>query len=177
MERLLLVIVLTSNIFGSTAIANSIDKGTSWIDDSVPIFLIEDKHRQAEAWGICSAAWTLASKLLSNDSPAKAQQFEDTARGASLAVGMTYVVNGMKEQGYTPDKFQATWSFAKTAMQSIPESQLTRILAKSETSKKDLWLYNHMSTLKVCDSNMEGQQFYIDSWRDLATSGLLALPD
>jgi hypothetical protein len=132
MERLLLIIVLTLNVFGATAIANPIGKGTSWIDDSVPIFLIEDKHRQAEAWGICSAAWTLASELLSNDSPVKAQQFKDTARGASLAVGMTYFVNFLKEQDHTPEKFQATWSFAQTAMQSIPESQLTWMLAKME---------------------------------------------
>lgn len=177
MKRLLLIIALTPNIFGTTAIANSTEKGASWIDSSVPILLIEDKHRQAEAWGLCSASWTLASELLSNDSPAKAQQFKETARGASMAAGMTYLVNGMKESDYTPEKFQATWSFAQTAMQSIPESQLTMITAKIETSKDNLWLHDHMATLKVCDSNMEGQQFYIDSWRDLATSGLLKFPD
>jgi len=156
------------------------NRGTSWVDNTTPIFLIENVHRQAEAWAICAASWELASNLMAQDSPAKSKQFSETANGAKIAVAMTYVgvmtINKDADLTVLKNQFNSTWNFAKIAMKNMPESQLTRIMANIESSDDVSWLHNHMATLYVCEQNMDAQQHYIDTWRDLAKSGLLVFP-
>jgi uncharacterized lipoprotein YehR (DUF1307 family) len=154
--------------------------GKSWVDGSIPFFTIHDVHRQAEAWAICASAWLIASELMTIDSPAKSQQFKETYNGAKIAVGMTYmneiITDKVSDQSLLASKFNSTWEFAKVAMESLPESQFTVMVADLENSDNITWLKNHSATLQVCDQNMETQQHYIDMWRDLATSGLLVFP-
>jgi hypothetical protein len=77
-------------------------------------------------------------------------------------------------------EFNALWNFSKTLMQSIPEVQRTKILSDLEsTTDKDgsIFFEKLKNTLEICIRNLDGQQFYIDSWRNLAKSGLLKIPD
>lgn len=156
--------------------------GKSWVDGSIPFLAIHDVHRQAEVWAICASAWKLASELMEDNSPAKSKQFRETYNGAKIAVGMTYMsdfISSLRDADSTLliDRFNATWKFAKVAMVSLPEAQLTAIMADFETSDNVNWLKDHLATLNVCDQNIEAQQYYIDMWRNLATSGLIVLPD
>ena len=53
------------------------------------------------------------------------------------------------------------------------------ILADAETlggSGTEEFVTKIAATATVCAANLKGQQFYIDLWRDLAKSGVLAFP-
>tara|TARA_Y100000991_G_scaffold214771_1_gene203302 strand:- start:746 stop:1321 length:576 start_codon:yes stop_codon:yes gene_type:complete len=167
--------LLFALFLGCNALANPTGTGTSWVDESIPILSIGNKHRQAEAWGMCSAVNKIASETFGGDMPAMAKNYNDRANGAAIAAGMTYYVKGQNKNLYTPDQMQASWILSQNMAKSIPEVQLNAIMAQLETSDNQTWMYNLTATLRTCDSNLDGQQFYIDFWRELAGSGLLKL--
>jgi hypothetical protein len=51
--------------------------------------------------------------------------------------------------------------------------------AEASTGKQNAkaFLDNLSATISVCGENLEGQQLYIDTWRELVKSGLLKLPN
>lgn len=139
--------------------------------------LIDDPNRQAEAWGACAAAYQIISDVLKSDS-AQAKQFHNLSIGASVAVVMTHVSAGLKDD-MSQERFNALWGFSKTLMDSVPEVQRTTILADAESlgkSGKSAFIEKLGATLKICTANLDGQQAYIDMWRELAKSGMLILP-
>ena len=149
----------------------------SYVDGKKPFVLIKDINRQAEAWGTCSAAYEIMATLLES-TPAQAKKVKDLGNGASLAVVMSHVTHGLTSD-ITPEKFDALWAYSKTLADSIPETRRTMILADAEAlgdKGAELFANKISETIKVCISNLEGQQSYIDTWRELAKSGLLKLP-
>ncbi len=146
-----------------------------WIDAAMPIINISNKHRQAEAWGMCSAVNRVVSEIQSAESPSMAKNSSNRANGAAIAAGMTYYVKGEEGIRYTEDQKRASWKLSQEMSKSIPEVQSTAIIAELETLPVDVWMKKILANLEVCGSNSDGQQLYIDAWRDTAASGFLEL--
>ena len=76
----------------------------------------------------------------------------------------------------TPSEFAALWSYSKTLGDTITETRSTMIMADAESlgaKGAETFIKKLSATIKVCQSNLEAQQSYIDLWRELAKSGLL----
>jgi hypothetical protein len=74
----------------------------------------------------------------------------------------------------------AIWAYSKMAMESWPESKRTTMMADAERLGQEgfeEFMSSVGETNKICISNLETQQMYIDIWRDLAKSGLLKFPE
>ena len=151
----------------------------SFVDGSKPFVEIKNVHRQAEAWAMCAAAYDATSEIFSESQPARAQQFSDLANGAELAVLISIVWDGLKPS-LTPEGFDALWASAKITDGELPKTRRTILQASAEnlTEEEAAIFYSKLGgTVKVCASNLGGQQKYIDTWRELAKSGLLKLPE
>jgi ABC-type sulfate transport system substrate-binding protein len=162
-------------LLNATAFA---DDQNSFVDGSKPFVEIQNVHRQAEAWAMCAAAYDATSEVFSESRPATAKQFSDLANGAELAVIISIVWDGLKPD-LTPDGFDALWTAAKITGVELPKTRRTVLQAAAENlteEEADLFYSKLGDTVKVCISNSEAQQKYIDTWRDLAKSGLLELP-
>jgi len=168
---ILVTILISSYSFGNN--------NNSYLNESQPFLLIKDVNRQAEAWGTCSAIYDVMAMLLTESNPAQAKQYKDFGNGASIAVLMTHVSDGLKPD-MSSEQFNSLWSLSKILSNSIPETKRTMILADGEMLGKtgsEKFIEKVATTAKICMENLEGQQIRIDAWRDLAKSGLLSMPN
>lgn len=142
-----------------------------------PFMAIENVNRQAEAWATCAATYDIAAEIFETSDPANSQQLSNFAKGAELAIAMSTLNDSIQsEPSPNPEKFTATWSYAKVLMVELPKSRRTLILADVETLGVDghkTFLSRLGATLKVCTTNLQAPQAYVESWRELAKSGLL----
>ena len=171
MKKIIAILLLS---FSGSAFAES------YVDGSKPFLQIEDANREAEAWAACAASYDIISEILANLSePAQSKQMSEFANGAELAVGISMVMNDFSDD-ITAERFNALWSYSKIAMEEWPASQRTGMLADAERLGKDGYqefVKNISATVNICISNLEDQQRYIDTWRELAKSGLLQFPE
>lgn len=154
-----------------------IAEGKSYVDDSIKIIDTADIHREAQAWGICAAAYDLIAEILQESAPARAKLLSDLANGAELAVIISMVTREIDDE-MTPEQFNNVWNFSKISGGEIPKTMLNVLLADLEADNsegKSTFLADLGKTVVVCASNSEGQQAYIDMWRDLAKSGLFQI--
>ena len=149
--------------------------GESYVSNAQSFFLIENVNRQAEAWATCSAVWDIMAQLsLANGgSKSEIEQYSNMGNGAKMAVAMSFFSDAISEDNVDQSRISATWRFAQTATKSMPEVQMTRILADLESKGMEAWFPDFGATMRVCTDNLEGQQAHVDGWRALATSGLL----
>ena len=148
-------------------------EGKSFIFGAQSFILKENVNRQAEAWATCSAVWDIMVMMTTDDSKSKAEEYSNLSNGAKMAVAMSFVSELVKADDFDKERFNATWTFAKTALESMPEVQMTSMLASLEHRGVDSWMPDFGATMKVCTDNLELQQAHVDSWKALATSGLL----
>ena len=152
----------------------------SYVDGSKPLIQIESADQQAQAWATCAAAYDIISAILKTlEQPAQSQQMRDFGHGAQLAVGMTLVVDDLTPD-ITKERFALIWTLSQAAMKNYPEVKRTGMLADAERLGKDgygKFVDDIAATVKICVSNLEAQQAYIDTWRELAKSGLLEFPE
>jgi hypothetical protein len=154
-----------------------IAEGKSYLDNSIKIIDTADIHREAQAWGICAAAYDLMAEILQESAPARAKLLSDLANGAELAVIISMVTREIDDE-MTPEQFDNVWNFSKISGGEIPKTMLNVLLADLEADNsegKNTFLADLGETVAVCASNLEGQQTYIDMWRDLAKSGLFQI--
>jgi hypothetical protein len=109
-----------------TSLCNA-GESESYLSSDIQFIKIKDVNRQSEAWGVCSAFFKITASFLSEES-AQAKQLRDFSRGAGLAVIMTNFTEGLTDDIST-ERFSALWTFSKHLGNSIPEAQLTGILA------------------------------------------------
>jgi hypothetical protein len=176
MNKIIYVALFVSLVTGPYAFGEA---ETSYITGSKQFLSIKDVNRQAESWGTCSAAYDVMAMVLGESSPAQAKQYTDLGNGASLAVVMSHVADGLSSD-MDPERFDSLWNYSKTLADSIPETKTTMILADAETlgdSGAEKFISKLAETVKICMENLEGQQAYIDTWRELAKSGLLEMPN
>lgn len=151
----------------------------AYVDGDKPFLEIKDVNRQAEAWGTCSATYNVMSMLLTESNSAQAKEYSNLGSGAAVAVVMTHVADGLSAD-MNPDRFNSLWSYSQILGDSIPETSKTMILAEAETlgeSDAGSFITKLAETVKICMANLESQQLYIDTWRELAKSGLLTMPN
>ena len=154
---------------------------STYVDGSKPFIAIKDVNRQGEAWAACSATYDIIARLL-GETPAQSQQLKDRANGAKLAVGMTLVLEDL-DSDISPERFNALWTFAKVAIDAWPEIQRNAILADAESLSSEgaegsnKFVDKLIATVKICKSNLESQQMYIDVWRAFAKSGMLKVAE
>jgi hypothetical protein len=175
MKKYIATILLTISIFllGTSALAKS------YVDGSKPLASIKDVNRQGEAWAMCSAAYDVMAGLFAETQPATAQRLSEYANGAEAAVAMTIVMKS-DDSEMTVKKFNATWVYAKVAMVEWPKTALTTIQLDAEMlgdEGADEFLENLTATVKICIENLEGQQIYIDTFREFIKSGMFKLPE
>ena len=174
MNRIKYVVFFFSLVIGSQTFG---DTETSYIVGNKQFLSIKDVNRQAEAWGTCSAAYDVMAMVLGESNPAQSNQYKDLGNGASLAVVMSHVADGLS-QDMDPERFNSLWNYSKTLADSIPETKTTMILADAESlgdSGTEKFITKLAETVKICMANLEGQQTHIDTWRELAKSGLLEI--
>jgi len=177
-----LTVILTMLSFFATTAVDAIaeENGKSYVDGGKSFIEIKDVNRQAEAWAMCAAAYDFMAEILSEAQPARSRQLKDLANGAEVAVTMSMVSDGLDPQ-ITQEHFNSLWSMAKLAGTELPRTRRTMLAAEAESSTdkegSKIFLANLSATISVCFKNLEGQQMYIDTWRGLAKSGLLKLPN
>lgn len=162
----ILLLISSSHLYAES-------NGKSYIDGSKSFLEIKDTNRQAEAWAMCAATYDVTAEILAKSNPARARQIKDLGNGAEMAVAMSQIINDLSEN-ITPEKFNAVWLMAKLSMTELPKTRTTMLLAEAESNPdKTIFMSNLNATLEVCIKNLEAQQMYIDTWRELAKSGLL----
>ncbi|BCE03541.1 hypothetical protein [Marinicellulosiphila megalodicopiae] len=169
-------ILLTLSI-GFSLILNA--NSESYVDDSIKFININVTDEESHAWGVCAASLKLISEIIEKAAPAKSKQFSDYSNGAELAVTMSMVVSELTED-ISPEKFERIWEFSKFLGDQIPQTIRTTLLADLESDKTEgssVFLGNLGDTVAVCLDNLDGQQMYINVWRELYKSGLLKSPE
>lgn len=159
--------------------AKTVEGATPYVDGSKPFIAIEDVNRQAEAWAMCAATYDFAAKIFAEEQPARSQQLNELGNGAEVAVTMAVFSGGLDPE-ISQERFNALWSVAKLSGTEIPKTRMTILAAEEESyagnNNKVVFLENISATIEVCLKNLEGQQMLIDTWRELAKSGLLQVP-
>lgn len=171
----ILVFLIFSFWFSEFAVA----EGKSYVGESEKIIDISDPHREAQAWATCAAAYDIMAEVIEESAPARSKQLSDLANGAELAVIISMVASEINKD-MTPEKFENVWNFSKLSGGEIPKTMRTTLLADLESDSSDgksKFLNDLGKTVSVCAGNLDGQQAYIDMWRDLMKSGLLKVQD
>ena len=174
MKTLAAVVLLLST---TLAQAQNLSSSGTFLKGPANFMQIADVNRQADAWGTCSAVYSVMS-MMSQDTPNTAKRLSELANGARVAVTMAHVADGL-QRDLDPSQFSAVWDQAKMLGQTISGSQQTMILSQLELiGPADAEGFGERlnNTLTVCGSNLEAQQAYVDMWRSLMKSGLLRSP-
>lgn len=185
MKRMRMVFVSILGLLGIGQLCAAEAPSSLFVRSDTPFALIADPNDQATQWATCAAIYQLVAESLATD-PETANQAEQTQQqgnGAKTAIMMCFVANTFSEMQSPPSsgdiaRFNAGLEYGKVAMTEWPKTQRTAIMAEFERTKlsndnTDVWQAKLLDSFKVCLSNGEGQQGYIDLWRKLATSGLV----
>ena len=168
----ILLLMLSILLVGSPAYADA------YVDGSKPFIAIKDVNRQGEAWAMCSASYDLMANIFESK-PATSQRMKEWANGAQLSISMTLLVGeGLGEM--TPEQFYATWAYSKVAMEEWPKAAHTTLMFNAEMLGEEgteEFVVNLSETVKICIENLEGQQIYIDTFREFMKSGMFELPE
>lgn len=136
---------------------------------------IADVNQQAKAWATCSAAYNVMSTVMAKQNPDLAQQYKTLSNGASLSVAMSHVSSGLSSNS-SNNSAKALWEGSKDLVNSIPQTQQKLILEEAKAfgeAGTELFLNKLTNTVKSCLDNLDEQNAYIDSWKDMAQKGLL----
>ncbi len=177
MNKMLILTIVALSVL-SISKANAADDAAPYVDGSKSFLEIKDVNRQAEAWAMCAATYDLMAEILSEAQPARSKQLRELVNGAKVAVTMSIVYDGLDPK-ISPDRFNALWSMAKLSGTELPKTRLTMLAAEAEANtgkNNEVFIRNLTATVEICIRNLEGQQMYIDTWRELAKSGLLQTP-
>jgi hypothetical protein len=175
MKNIHILLIALFSVAGSSIV---LAEQESYIVGNNAFLEIKDVHRQSESWAMCAATYDLMADIVAESEPARSNQLRDYANGAELAVLISIVADGLGPD-INPEKFDALWSSAKVTGSELPKTRYNMLLAEAESaSKSDAapFLEKLAATMRICASNLDAQQAYIDIWRELAKSGLLQMP-
>tara|TARA_B110000046_G_scaffold172043_1_gene193446 strand:- start:46 stop:564 length:519 start_codon:yes stop_codon:yes gene_type:complete len=158
------ILIVTTCFISPTLLA------ASYLKTEKPFIMIKDEYRKAEAWGTCVAAYDIMSMIQGEAAPATAKQFSDRSNGAKMALYMDYFMGMDSDSGSS--QISVRNKMAKLLSDSIPETQLTAMMAEGEQTKYgEEWLEKIVTTLELCINNLDEQQRLIDLWRSMYASG------
>ncbi len=164
------------SLFGASLASAADDP--AYVDGSKPFVEIEDVNRQAETWAVCAASYDIMSTIMEPKAPDRAKQIADLGMGARVALGMSMVANEL-EPDISQERFNELWASPSLAMAEMPQVQLNSILSDAEsmgTEGAEAFGKKINATVVICIDNLKSQQMYIDTWQQLAESGLLQMP-
>lgn len=154
------------------------DANVGYVDSSMPFLEIQDSNRQAEAWAMCAAVYNVISENITGQ-PAGSRHLHALKNGAELAVTMSMALDSTNS-GMTSEHYSALWTKATLAGTELPKAKLRILAAEAESLSvkgSDKFIDKLTATFNICVSNLEGQQIYIDVWREMVKKGLLSSPD
>ena len=134
-----------------------------------------EAHDQSRIWSTCAVVHELVA-MMDDKGPdsASAKQSANQGNGAKLASGIVFIVDYFEEtDAPDPTAFASKWEMAKMVMESNHETVTTSILSIMDA---DAVAFSEklLPTYSYCLNILDVQQFYIDLWRELYGSGLLA---
>lgn len=148
----------------------------TYIESNKPIILIEDVNRQAEAWATCSAIYEFYAAINKNK-PNTAKLFKQKSNGAKVAVVLSQILPTLDPDQFDYNVFSSTLNYAQFSAEEIPKVKMTAILSDMEILDNNIFLNKLSNTLNVCTENLEGQQMYIDIFREIAKQNILKFPE
>ena len=134
-----------------------------------------EPHDQSRIWSTCAAVHELVAVMDDNgaDSPS-AKESANQGRGAKVASAIVFIVDYFEgTDAPDPAVFASKWQMATMVMESNYETVTTSIfsdMAADPAAFSDKLL----PTYGYCLSILDVQQDYIDLWREVYGSGLLA---
>ena len=150
----------------------------AFVDTEKRFIEIADVEKQAQTWAVCTAAYDIMATVMQERSPDRAKQLGDLGNGARVSVGMSLIVNDLDPE-ITTEQFRALWARAAQAMAEWPQQHLSFMLSEAERlgdERAEEFGRKINATVVGCIENLAGQKHYVDSWRELIESGLLAPP-
>ncbi len=169
MKSFILFLVVAGSFF---IVAKSQEAETSL--SAKPDFpLMKNKHEESRAWASCSAAYLVYADILSADKPATAKQVKNLSNGATLASQISLFMRSLDDSP-TKDEFAAAWEASALTRDSNKEVAYTALLSEfelaPETALKEL-----DSKLTRCADNLKHQQAYVETYREMVSTGLLSV--
>lgn len=134
----------------------------------------QDKQIEANSWAMCSVAYTTLSKLNEAESPAYASKLNQFGNGAGIAIVMTYYMHmdtNSDQSSFTAD-FARVWQHGLTMRESLMDVSATHVASNIEAHGLDVSLVKLVNTVSICSDNLDLQQTYIDTWRQLREEGM-----
>jgi hypothetical protein len=150
----------------------------AYVNGEIPFGAIEDVKQQAENWAVCAASYDIMSVIMAPEAPDRAMQLKNLGEGARVALGISLVIKDL-EPDISQERFDLLWASSEAAMMEWPQAKLDSILADSEalgTQGAEAFGKKINATVVTCINNLKDQRKHIDTWQELAESGLLKLP-
>lgn len=134
-----------------------------------------EAHDQSRIWSTCAAVHELVAVMDDNgaDSPS-AKESANQGSGAKVASAIVFIVDYFEEAD-SPDPaiFASKWQMATMVMESNYETVATSMFSDMEADPA-AFSEKLLPTYRYCLNILDVQQEYIDLWRELYGSGLLA---
>jgi hypothetical protein len=134
----------------------------------------QDKQIEANSWAMCSVAYSTLSKVNAAESPAYASKLNQFGNGAGIAIVMTYYKH--MDTGDDPSSFNAdfarVWQHGLTMRKSLIDVSATHVASNIEAHGLDVSLVKLVNTVSICSDNLDLQQTYIDTWRQIRELGM-----
>ena len=109
-----------------------------------------------------------------SESPAYASKLNQFGNGAGIAIVMTYYMHmdtNSDQSSFTAD-FARVWQHGLTMRESLMDVSATHIASNIEAHGLDVSLVKLVNTVSICSDNLDLQQTYIDTWRQLREEGM-----
>ena len=169
MKIFILLLVVTSSFLG---VAQS-QEADPFLSTQVDFPLMKNKHDESRAWASCSAAYLVYSDILSEEKPATAKQVKNLSNGAILSSQISLFMRSLDDSP-TKEEFAAAWEASALTRDSNKEVAYTALLSEfeldPETALKEL-----DAKLTRCADNLKHQQAYVETYREMVSTGLLSV--
>jgi len=134
-----------------------------------------EAHDQSRMWSTCAAVHELVAVMDDNgaDSPS-AKESANQGSGAKVASAIVFIVDYFEgTDAPDPAIFASKWQMATMVMESNYETVTTSIFSDMAADPA-AFSEKLLPTYRYCLNILDVQQEYIDLWRELYGSGLLA---
>lgn len=134
-----------------------------------------EAHDQSRIWSTCAAVHEIVAVMDDNgaDSPS-AKESANQGSGAKVASAIVFIVDYFDDtDAPDPAIFASKWQMATMVMESNYET-VTTSLFSDMAADPSAFSERLLPTYRYCLNILDVQQEYIDLWRELYGSGLLA---
>jgi len=172
--KLVIKACLLSLLSISTLSQSNETSSESYIEGKHQFSENQNKQIEASSWAMCSVAYSMLSKINEEESPAYASKLNQFGNGAGIAIVMTYYMHmdPNDDQSSFKADFARVWQHGLIMRESLMDVSATHIASNIETFGLNLSLVKLVNTVSICSDNLDLQQTYIDTWRQLREVGM-----